>query len=92
MPDQGCRFRRGDNSKLRALYRIAGNGDAGRAVNQDPGGPITWWLAVAPTRWVYIDVVNHVVGGDRSRRAITYLNPVLGDGRSSHLDRSLYSR
>jgi hypothetical protein len=74
-----CRRRRGDNSKLRALHRIAGDGYVGRAVNQDPGGSSTRW---GTTRWVYVDVVNYVVGCDFARRPVTYLNAVLGDDRS----------
>jgi hypothetical protein len=35
----------------------------------------------------YVDVVNYIVGCDRGRRAITYLNAVLGGGRSgTHTD------
>lgn len=47
--------RHGDNCKLRTLHRIAGNGDAGRVVNQNAG------RAIGRTG---VNVVRHIVARD----------------------------
>src|SRR5258708_35596180 len=79
----GRRRRHGNNSVLRALHCIAENVYSGRAIDQDPRGPIT----CGAIRWVYVDVVSYIVGCDAGRRSITDLNAVLCGNRSgTHTD------
>src|ERR1019366_2341192 len=69
----------GNNSQLRALHYVAGNGDAIRGIEQNARRSPAGWLADAAARRVDINVVNNVVGRDLACRQETKLDAVLGD-------------